>query len=205
MTTSSQVKRSKITPIRGRSSRKARTAAIRGRYPRLVTLSSHRTVELRLMGDADRDDVLAFAHSLPPDSLLYLQANITDPETVDAWLTNTHQGRTITVLAYEGKQLIGEGSLHHSATTWTRHIGEIRLLIAPSVQHQGLGRILASEIDAVAKLLKLQMLSARMTLDQVAAQSVFRRLGFQREAVLWDYVIAADGKTRNLLVATKRL
>jgi RimJ/RimL family protein N-acetyltransferase len=49
------------------------------------------------------------------------------------------------------------------------------------------------------------MLSARMTLDQVAAQAVFRRLGFQREAVLWDYVITQDGRTRNLLVATKHL
>ena len=53
--------------------------AIQARYPRHVTLSSGRTVELRLMGDRDRDNVLAFARSLPPDSLLYLQANITEP------------------------------------------------------------------------------------------------------------------------------
>ncbi len=44
-----------------------------------------------------------------------------------------------------------------------------------------------------------------MTLDQSEAQSVFSRLGFQREAVLWDYAITPDGKTRNVLVATKRL
>ena len=179
--------------------------AIQARYPRQVTLSGGRTVELRLMGDQDRDDILAFARGLPPDSLLYLPTNIAEPEAVDEWLVNTRQGRTITVLAYEGGRLVGEGSLHHSATTWTRHIGEIRLQIAPAGQHQGLGRILACEIDAIARLLELQMLTARMTLDQVAAQAVFRRLGFQREAVLWDYVIAADGKTRNLLVATKRL
>ena len=108
-------------------------------------------------------------------------------------------------LAYEEGRLIGEGSLDRSATTWTRHIGEIRLQIAPEGQRLGLGRILANGIDAIAKLCRLQMLTARMTLDQVAAQAVFRRLGFQREAVLWDYVMAADGKTRNLLIATKRL
>ena len=44
-----------------------------------------------------------------------------------------------------------------------------------------------------------------MVLDQAAAQSVFRRLGFQREAVLWDYVIDADGKTHDLLIATRRM
>ena len=49
------------------------------------------------------------------------------------------------------------------------------------------------------------MLTARMTLDQAAAQAVFRRLGFQREAVLFDYVIDAEGRTRDLLVATKHV
>ena len=61
--------------------------------------------------------------------------------------------------------------------------------------------------EAYARLnqLGLRLLTARMTLDQSAAQAVFRRLGFQREAVLWDYAITPDGKTRNVLVATKRL
>ena len=54
-------------------------------------------------------------------------------------------------------------------------------------------------------MLELQLLTARMVLDQAAAQSVFRRLGFQREAVLWDYVIDADGKTHDLLIATRRM
>ena len=180
-------------------------ALVRARYPHQVTLANGRTVELRLMGDEDRDAVLAFARNLPADSLVYLQTNITKPEVVDEWLSNISHGRTITILAYEDGRLIGEGSLDRSATTWTRHIGEIRLQIAPDGQRLGLGRILANGIDAIAKLCGLQMLTARMTLDQVAAQAVFRRLGFQREAVLWDYAIAAEGKTRNLLIATKRL
>ena len=63
-----------------------------------------------------------------------------------------------------------------------------------------------SEItEQIARELGLQLLTARMTLDQSEAQSVFSRLGFQREAVLWDYAITPDGKTRNVLVATKRL
>ena len=180
-------------------------APVRARYPHQVTLANGRTGELRLMGDEDRDAVLAFARNLPADSLVYLQTNITKPEVVDEWLSNISHGRTITILAYEEGRLIGEGSLDRSATTWTRHIGEIQLQIAPEGQRLGLGRILANEIDTIAKLCGLQMITARMTLDQVAAQAVFRRLGFQREAVLWNYVIAADGKTRNLLIATKRL
>ena len=180
-------------------------AEIAGRYPKEVTLSDDSQIQLRLMGAGDVDAVLAFARALPPDDLLYLRVNITEHEIVQEWVGETEAGRTITVLAVSDGQVIGEGSLLYNATSWTRHLGEIRIQIAPVARRRGLARVLANEIDSVAKELGLQMLTARMTLDQVAAQSVFRRLGFQREAVLWDYVMTADGKTRNLLVATKRL
>ncbi|MEE9277938.1 MAG: GNAT family N-acetyltransferase, partial [Dehalococcoidia bacterium] len=118
---------------------------------------------------------------------------------------NIEAGRTVTVLAYEEGRPIGDGSLHHNATDWTRHIGEIRLLIGSQARGRGLGRVLADEIYALAKILGLTMLTARMTFDQQAAIGIFRRLGFQREAVLTDYVITPDGQTRDLLVATRRL
>ena len=178
---------------------------IRQRYPRRLALKDGRQIELRLMGEVDRDRVLAFARSLPHDDLLFLRNNITEPAVVDAWLQNIAANRTITVLAYEGDRLLGDGSLHHSATTWTRHLGEIRLLLAPGARGGGLGRILAEEIYAIAKAVGLRMLTAQMTLDQAAAQAIFRSLGFQREAVLLDYAIDAEGQTRNLLVATRRL
>ncbi len=182
-----------------------RLAAITERYPRPVTLRDDSAVELRLMGPGDRDRVLQFARALPADDLLFLRINITEESAVDEWLDDIDAGRTTTVLVYDGDRLIGDGSLHHTATDWTRHLGEIRLLLGPEARGRGLGRILADEICAVAKLLELRMLTARMTFDQQGAIAIFRRLGFQREAVLTDYVIGADGETRDLLVATRRL
>ena len=174
-------------------------------YPHQVELGAGHLVELRLMGSDDIDAVLAFARTLKPEDLMFLQVNITEREVVQHWVEAVVTGRTITVLAVADGQVVGEASLHHRATSWTRHLGEIRLQISPSARGKGLARVLANEVDAIAKQLGLQLLTARMTLDQSAAQAVFRHLGFQREAVLWDYVITPDGKTRNLLVATKRL
>lgn len=179
--------------------------AIGERYPRTVALRDGGEVELRLMTAADHDAVLGFARSLPPDDLLFLRTNITDPVRVREWIAEIEAGRTITVLACEGATVVGEGDLRHNATDWRRHIGEIRMLLSPAWRGKGLGRVLAEEIYALAGGLNLQMLTAQMTLDQAAAQAIFRRLGFQREAVLWDYVIDAEGKTHDLLVATRRL
>ena len=175
------------------------------RYPRPASLRDGKMVELRLMGEADRESVIEFAHGLPPDDLLFLQANITDPDVVEQWLADIRNGRTITVLAFHEGAVIGDGSLHHHGTQWTRHIGEIRLVIGSQGRGHGLGRILADEIYAIAGALDLRMLTAQMTFDQQAAMSIFRRLGFQREAVLTDYVMDAEGNTRDLLVATRLL
>ena len=180
-------------------------AAVQARYPRTVTLADGGTVTLRLMTPDDVEAVLAFAKSLDPDELLYLRVNITEPGVVERWAHYIEAGRTETVLALDGDTVAGEASLLHNRTSWTRHLGEIRLQVAPRHRRRGLARLLTDEVERIARTLNLQMLTARMTLDQTAAQSFFRQIGFQREAVLWDYVMTADGRTRNLLVATKRL
>ena len=178
---------------------------IEERYPRSASLRDGHKVSLRLMQADDADAILDFARTLPADDLLFLRRDITQESAIEEWMREIEQGSTFTVLGFDGDQLLGEGDLHYNAADWTRHLGEIRLLLSPAARGRGLGRVLAEEIYAIAQQLQLELLTARMVLDQAAAQSVFRRLGFQREAVLWDYVIDADGKTHDLLIATRRL
>ena len=185
-------------------SARAALRQIGSQYPRRVTLDDE-TLELRLMGEADVGAVLDFARGMPPEDLMYLVVNFTEESVVRHWVENIKSGKAITVLAVQGDTVLGESTLLHNATNWTRHLGEIRIQITPNARRHGLARMLADEIDTIARQLGLQLLTARMTLDQSAAQSIFGRLGFQREAVLWDYAITRDGKTRNVVVATKRL
>ena len=179
--------------------------AIPARYPRPVTLADGGEVTVRLMNPNDVDAVVAFARGLAPEELMYLRVNITEPEAVQRWAHYVETGRTFTVLALDGERVVGEVSLLHSRTSWTRHIGEVRLQVAPVARRRGLARLLAEEIEWIARQMRLTMLTARMTLDQEAAQAFFRQHGFRREAVLWDYVMTADGTLHNLLIATKRL
>ena len=189
---------------RNQTTGSAGAKSVAGRYPRTVQLGPSE-LQLRLMDESDVDALVDFARTLPPEDLLYLRVNIADPVVVRQWVDGIKSGRTVTVLALQDDEVVGEATLLHNATSWTRHLGEIRIQVSPRIRRLGLARLLADEVEAIARELKLQLLTARMTLDQTAAQSVFSRLGFQREAVLWDYAITPDGKTRNVLVATKRL
>ena len=178
----------------------AKPDAVGARFPRAVSLKGGKKVELRLMGAGDLDRMLSFAHGLPADDLLFLRRNIADADAVKEWIADIGVGHSFTVLAIEGDAIAGYGSLHLNPASWMRHIGEIRMLAGVPYRGGGLGRALASEIYAVAGLMGLRKLTAQMTLDQAGARATFERLGFKPEALLTDWVMAHDGRTRDLLV-----
>ena len=168
-------------------------------YPREVALKTG-SVTFRLMSPADRDAILEFAQMLPHDDLLFLRLNITTPEGVDQWVANIASGRTITVLAEANGKIAGYASVHHNETMWNRHVGEIRVNVVPEYRRAGLGRRLTEEVFKIARDIGLRKITAQMTPDQTGARIVFERLGFSPEALLADYVVDLDGKTRDLLI-----
>lgn len=170
------------------------------KYPRDIRLDSAKSVTLRLMGRGDREAVLVLARSLPSHDLLFLRTDITEPEVVDEWIANIEAGRTATVLAEAGGELAGYALVHFNDALWTRHVGEIRMIVHPDYRRSGLGRKLAAEVFALARDLGLAKLTAHMTPDQLGARTTFERLGFHVEALLSDHVIDREGGTHDLLV-----
>jgi len=169
------------------------------KYPRDISLARG-SVTLRLMEPSDREAMVAFARSLPPDDLLFLRIDIATPEGVDEWLRNIEGGRTITVVAEADGAIAGYASVHHNEVLWTRHVGEIRVIVAPEYRRHGLGRRLTDEVFAIARDIGLRKITAQMTPDQKGARVTFERLGFRPEALLADFVVDREGKTRDLLI-----
>jgi len=168
-------------------------------YPWTTTLKD-KQISLRLMLPDDRDRLMEFAKSLPEDDLLFLAVDITRPEALDQWVHNINAGMIKTVLAEADGRLIGHGTLSHNALQWTRHLGEIVLLLSPNFRGIGLRSLLANELFSIARELGLQKIVARMASEQRNALQVFEKLGFRAEALLGDYVIDRQGRTHDLIV-----
>lgn len=168
-------------------------------YPWTTTLKG-KQITLRLMQPDDRDRLMGFAKSLPENDLLFLAVDITRPEALDQWVHNINAGMIKTVLAEADGRLIGHGTLSHNALQWTRHLGEIVLLLSPAFRGIGLGSVLANELFSIARELGLQKLVARMASEQRGALQVFEKLGFRAEALLGDYVIDRQSRTHDLIV-----
>lgn len=173
-------------------------------YPWSVQLGDL-AVTFRPMTAADRDAILAFARTLPEADLLFLRNDITQPEVVDVWLRQLESGRAITLLVESDGRLLAYGSLHHSESLWTRHLGELLMLVGPDARGRGVGGHLARQLIGLARQQGLQKLWVQMMSTFHQAQGLFHRLGFIPEATLHDWVIDGNGRTHSLLMMAREV
>lgn len=175
------------------------TGAFRRTYPWKTNING-KEVTFRLMTPADKAEIIAFARALPEEDLMFLRSDITQASTVDAWMNYIKSGRTISLVGEVDGKLAGYASIHLNEAGWTRHVGEMRVLVGREARGLGLGKRLTNEAFAMAKDLGLRKVTAQMATDQRSARGVFEHLGFRPEALLADHVMTRDGQTRDLLI-----
>lgn len=168
-------------------------------WPRTFDAPGGAPIELRLMGAADEAAVLAFAAKLPAHDLLFLPRDISRPKVVAAWAHESGRGAMDSVLAARGGEVLGCATLASDPLSWSRHVGELRLLVAPEARGQGLGQRLAQEAFALALDRGLEKLVAQMTTDQRGAIAVLQSLGFRPEALLYGHVKDRAGQAHDVV------
>lgn len=176
----------------------AKQAATKRKYPWTKKIGGV-NITLRLMTVDDKNAVLEFARSLPENDLLFLSFDITDEAFVENWTKRIEKGNWHTILVEADNKLVGHGSLMQTEQVWSRHLGEIILLLSPETRGKGLGNLLAGELFVKAEDLGLQKVVARMASEQKGAIAVFEKLGFKIEALLADYVIDRNDRTHDLI------
>ena len=163
-----------------------------------------RAVVLRPLRAADRSALLAFAQSLPVDDLLFLERDITQEAEVDWWIKQATAGTLFTMLAWESEAIIGYATFDRGSVRWTRHVAELRVVVGPAARSLGIGRLLLELVFEIALAEGVTKVVARMTPGQTGAVTLFKRLGFEQEAVLRDHAVNAEGVTHDLLVLSFR-
>ena len=168
-------------------------------YPREVRIDG-RTVRLELMSSHDRAKLQALGDVVPEHDLLFMHRDITSPHALDAWIDDLERGDLATVLVEENGAMLGYATIEPERDPWSRHVAELRVLVAPSARGRGIGRLLTQEAFAVALSAGIEKMTARMTPDQKAAVRTFQGLGFKPEGLFQEHVKDRDGKRYDLIV-----
>ena len=168
-------------------------------YPAEVDLDGL-SVLLRTLHPGDEEALLAFARSLPTHDLMFLRRDITRREQVDALVHGSASGLSVTLLAFHDGEVVGYATVASDGITWTRHVRELRVLVAASMRGRHLGRLLTEQAFAIAREQGARKMIAQMTVDQETAIAAFRRLGFAPEARLHNQVIDREGQLHDLQI-----
>lgn len=170
-----------------------------GAYPRTVELGDA-AVELRFMRAGDEGAVLEFARALPPHDLLFLPRDIAQPKVLAAWVREIERGAMTTVLALRGAHVVGCATIAREPLSWSPHVAELRVVVAPDSRGNGLGRVLSTAAGELAVRSGTEKLVAHMTPDQIGAVTVFETMGYRAEALLRDHVKDGEGRKHDLVI-----
>ena len=173
-------------------------------YPRTETFGKNR-LTFRMMTASDEKLLLRFANTLPESDLIFLRMDITQPEVVSEWITNLRQGRTTTILVEEANTVVGYVSLHKSNLSWTRHIGEIRVMVAPSLRGLGIGRLLVKQAITLAAEAGLERVIVQIPANQPRVRHMFEELDFDPAAFLTDWLKDRNNKTHDLIIMSEEV
>ena len=169
------------------------------RYPRTQEIKGG-DVSLDLMTPEMEAEVLTFANTLDPHDLLFLRRDITQPKVLSAWSKQLETGEITSLIARSDGQMLGCTAVVRDERSWSPHVGELRVLVSPAGKERGLGRLLIQESFLIALSLKLQKLTAHMTVDQTGAINVFEEMGFKPEALLKDQVMDQAGEKHDIVI-----
>ncbi|OGD14406.1 MAG: hypothetical protein A2V76_05395 [Candidatus Aminicenantes bacterium RBG_16_63_14] len=150
----------------------------------------------------DIDRLMEFYQALPLEDRKYLKFDVTDRKVVAKRLLRVENGDDIRIIAIHGGVVVASGALELSGEAWSRHQGEIRVIIARPFQHRGLGMIMIRELYFIAVQNNLKTIVAKMMRPQVGAQKIFRSLGFREESLMPDFVKDIKGESQDLIVMT---
>jgi L-amino acid N-acyltransferase YncA len=165
-------------------------------------LKDGREVTIRRLALYDLDRIMNFYQKLPLEDRKYLKFDVTIRNVVARRLKRIETGDDIRVVALLNDEIIASGALELSGEQWSKHQGEIRVIIARDFQHQGLGTLIIRELYFIAIQNDVETIVARMMRPQVNAQKIFRKLGFREEMLLPGFVKDIEGASQDMIIMT---
>lgn len=165
-----------------------------------LRLKDGTAVTIRPLSRDDFERSLAFFQALPAEDKAYLRRDVSKHEVIEQRIALMESGKARRLVALVGDEIVADGSLELEGYGWKEHLGELRLIVGHPYQRKGLGMLMARELYLLAASEKLDEIVVRMMRPQVAARSIFKKLGFHEDATFHDYVTDRGGRKQDLII-----
>lgn len=174
------------------------------RYPRAFKCGNGKVVAVRPLAPADLFALCEFFVQLPASDRLHLRVDVTDRDIVERRMTPPPHWTAFRLVAAWGDRIVAEASLEHRLHGVSRHVGEIRVIVAPDFRRTGLAGYLCRQVLAHAVSEDLEKIEAHLMSDQPGVIRFFEKLGFQKDGILAGFVKDIAGRNHDLLIMSLR-
>jgi L-amino acid N-acyltransferase YncA len=159
-------------------------------------------VKVRRLQAQDADRLQDFLRGLPAADRNFFKEDVLDPGIVESWVRDQRARRA---LAFnDDGDVLGYAAVIPSPG-WSRHVGEIRLVVDLTQRRRGIGRALARWTVLEGARLGLSKVYVEVVADQEAGTIMLQNLGFAAEALLKDHVQDRDGQPHDLFILSLSL
>lgn len=170
------------------------------KYPLKALIKNNVEVIIRPLQKDDKEKLLKFFKALPEEDRLFLKDDVTKEEVIQRWIDELDYSKVFPLVAETEVGIIGNASIHFNKTGWSRHLAELRCVVAREFQKMGLGTLLMRELVLHAQEKAVEKIVAQMMDTQIGAQKAFQRIGFKKEAELTGFVMDLTGRKHNLII-----
>ena len=150
------------------------------KYPKELSLKNSKSVELRLLAEDDFDKLVDFFQKLPIKDRMYLRIDVMKRENILKRFGTIDYNNMFPVIALAGEKIIAIGTMFRSQFGWMRNMGELRVVVSPEYQREGLCTILTKELFFHSLTTDMYKIQAELMENQKSAISCFERLGFKK-------------------------
>ncbi len=181
-------------------------AMLNKRYPKEVMLKDCSEVVLRPLEEGDKDLFVQFFRELPLENRWYLDEDPCDDAIIAQWIQNQKSGESFCVLALFEKRIVGHASLLMKLRGGRKHVGHLRLMVAPDFRNKQLGTWLIFDIIKRAMDFGLEKIRTDFIIgvEDMAINGV-RKLDFVKEGLLRNYIKDDQGAYYDYLIMVKHL
>lgn len=153
-------------------------------------------VEVRRLEADDVEAVRTFFACVPEGDRTFFKEDVTRPDVIASWVAEPDEHRLIALVDDE---VVGYAAVLRGVA-WSRHVAELRLVMAPRFRQRGIGRLLAQRAVVEAQELHIEKLVVDVVAGHDRLFDMFTALGFRQEGHLRAHVRSTAGETRDLLV-----
>ena len=140
------------------------------------------------------DALVTFFGRLPNEDLTLMREDVTEPDIVRGWAD-----RPAHWVALDDDAVVGFAAVR-PLSSWSDHVGELRLVVDSKHRRAGIGRTLARHALTDAVRAGRRKVVVELAADQEHALAMFNSLGFTGEALLRDHIRDRQGNLRDLIM-----